>query len=100
LIGLGVGALATYWGKTDNDSLAHCAPNCDAGSLNHISRLYVTADISFGIGAAALGVSTFLFATFHSKEAPPPPRGAQSASFSWDVQPTSTGAVATFQGRF
>jgi hypothetical protein len=100
LLALGAGALATYWGKTDNDALAHCAPNCQAGSLDHIRQLYVAADISLGVGVAALGVSTLLFATSHSTEAPPQARAPTSALLGWDVRPAPGGAVATFQGRF
>jgi hypothetical protein len=100
LLGLGAGALATYWGKTDNDALAHCAPNCQSASVDHVRQLYVAADISFGIGAAALGVSAFLFATSHPTEAPPQARTATSAPFGLDVRPAPGGAVATFQGRF
>jgi hypothetical protein len=100
LLGLGVGALATYWGKMDNDALSNCAPNCQAASVDHIRQLYIAADISFGIGAAALGVSAFLFATSHPTEAAPQPRVATSTLLGWDVRPAPGGAVATFQGRF
>jgi hypothetical protein len=100
LLGLGVGALATYWGKTDDDALGHCAPNCQAASVDHIRQLYIATDVSFGIGAVALGVSAFLFATSRPTEASPQPRVATSALLGWDVRPAPGGAVATFQGRF
>jgi hypothetical protein len=100
LLGLGAGALATYWGKTDNDSLAHCAPNCQSASIGHVRELYIAADVAYGVGAAALLASAFFFVTSRSTEVPPQAQRAQSASFGWDVQPTRTGAVATFQARF
>ena len=97
LAGLGVGALLTVWGRKDNDSLAQCTPNCPLDSVDHINRLYTIADISYGVGAAALGVSAILFATSGStaKEKAP----AKSA-YMVDVKPTPNGAFATVSGRF
>lgn len=101
-LGLGSGALLTYWGKTDNDALAQCAPNCQGSSLDHIRRLYLAADLSFGAGGAALGVATLLFATSHRSEAgadvtAKPPA---SASYRFDVRPVRSGAFAVFEGAF
>jgi len=95
VLGLGAGALLTYWGKTDNDALGACSPNCAPSSVTHIRNLYLAADISFGVGGAALGVAALLFLTSHpsSREAPP-----STAVF--DVRPTRSGAVASFQGVF
>lgn len=100
LLGVGAGALLTYWGKTDNDALAQCSPNCQPSSVDHIRRLYLAADISFGAGAAGLGVAALLFATPH-------PHAAASATAKpirrtavFDVQPTRSGAFASFQGTF
>jgi hypothetical protein len=95
VLGLGAGALLTYWGKTDNDALAACSPNCAASSVAHIRTLYLGADISFGVGGAALGVAALLFLTSHSSS-----REAPSNSAVFDVRPTRSGAVATFQGVF
>jgi hypothetical protein len=82
-LGLGAGALLTYWGKTDNAALAQCTPNCQPSSVEHIRGLYLAADLSFGAGAAAVGVSTLLFATSH-----------------FDVRPVRSGAVASVGGGF
>jgi hypothetical protein len=83
LLGIGAGGLLTYWGKTDNDALGACAPNCQPSSVEHIRRLYLAADVSFAAGGAALGIASLLFATSH-----------------FDVQPAHSGAFATFRGAF
>lgn len=95
LLGLGAGALLTYWGKSDNDALAACSPSCAPSSVDHIRRLYLAADASFGVGGVALGVAALLFATSHpsSPEATP-------ATAVLDVRPVRSGAVASFQGAF
>ncbi len=83
LLGVGAGALLTYWGKTDNFALAGCAPNCSPSSVEHIRRLYLGADVSFAAGGAALGLAALLFATSHV-----------------DVQPARSGGLASFKGVF
>jgi hypothetical protein len=95
VLGLGAGALLTYWGKTDNDALSACSPNCSPSSVDHIHRLYLAADISFGVGGAALGVAALLFVTTHSSS-----REAAPSTAVFDVRPTRSGAVASFQGVF
>jgi hypothetical protein len=103
VLGLGAGGLLTYWGKTDNDALGQCSPNCRPSSVDHIKRMYLAADLSFAGGAAALGVSALLFATSHSSEVttkagakPAPAR----AAYQFDVRPTRSGAFASFEGAF
>lgn len=88
LLGVGAGGLLTYWGKTDNDALGACAPNCQPSSVDHIRRLYLAADVSFAAGGVGLGVAALLFATAHSSEA------------GFDVHPVRSGGVASFQGVF
>ena len=83
LLGVGAGGLLTYWGKTDNDALGACTPNCHPSAVNHIRQLYLGADISFAAGGAALGLAALLFATAH-----------------FDVQPVHSGALASFKGVF
>lgn len=98
VLGLGAGALLTYWGKTDNDALSQCSPSCAPSSVDHIRKLYLAADVSFGVGGAALGVAALLFATSHpggSHEGAP-----SSSTAAFDVLPTRSGAVASFQGVF
>lgn len=97
-VGLGAGALLTYWGKTDNDALSQCAPNCQPSSVDHIRRLYLAADLSFGAGGAALGVATLLFATSHPGDATA--KAPARAAYRFDVRPTRSGGLALFEGAF
>lgn len=93
---LGSAGLLTYWGSKDNSALAQCTPNCRSSSVDHIRELYIAADISFGVGVAALGFSTWLFLKPHSKEEPPAPQ----TSYTFDVRPTRSGAFATVSRSF
>jgi len=82
----GYGAL-TYWGRKDNDELASCSPTCPQSSVDHIDHLYLAADVSLAVGAAALLGGAYLVWRNH-------------ASYSVEMQPTSSGAVASFGGVF
>jgi hypothetical protein len=96
IAGLGGAGLLTYWGRKDNEQLAQCAPNCSPESVDHIKKLYLAADISLGVGAAALATSVIWFiASPSSKEKPP-----SQAAYRFDVQPTPTGGFAAVSGRF
>ena len=58
-MGSGLAAIAGYgvltvWGRGDNDQLAKCTPNCPQASVDHIHNLYLAADISLGVGVAAV----------------------------------------------
>jgi len=98
LLGVGAGALLTYWGKTDNDALAQCAPNCLSSSVDHVRTMYLAADVSFGVGAVLLGAATWMFATSHSGERPIPAAAPSAAIL--DLEPTRSGAIATVRGAF
>jgi len=91
---IGLGALMIVWGNKDNDQLNNCQPNCSQASVDHIKSLYTTADISIGVGVAALGVATYMFVTGSTKEKPP------SRGYAFDVQPTPSGAFASASGAF
>jgi hypothetical protein len=96
LLAIGTGALFIAWGNDDNDKLSQCAPFCSQGSVDRVSSLYTTANVSIGVGVAALGVATYLFLTSGpSKEKPP-----TQAAYSVDVQSTPSGAFATVSGVF
>ncbi len=84
LLAVTAGSVLTFWGRKDNASLAECSPFCAPGSISHIRRLYIAADISFGVGAAAAAASIWLFAS----------------SFTATVEPIPDGAVGTVSGRF
>jgi hypothetical protein len=95
---LAAAVLVDIWGNNDNSLLvSRCKPNCPPSSAEHIHTLYTTADILFGTGVVALGVSTWLFVLSRDTEAAPPsPRTA----YVLDVKPTLSGAVGTISGTF
>jgi hypothetical protein len=71
-------------------------PYCPQSSVNHVRRLYLAADVSLGVGAAALGVATLLFVLpRHGKENP-----EARTAITVDVAPTPSGGFATLSGRF
>jgi hypothetical protein len=63
--------------------------------VDHVSHMYLAADISLGVGILALGAATWLFLAEPSEEEP---RSTQAYRF--DVQPTASGAFATVRRAF
>lgn len=98
LAALGAGALFFAWGNNDNGQLSHCTPDCAPSTLRRIKTLYTMADVSFGVGVAALGVATYLYASSGSGAHERAP--AKTATYSFDVEPTRSGAFATVSGSF
>jgi hypothetical protein len=96
LASLGVGALLIQWGRKDNSMLSQCTPFCPQSSTDHIRNLYLAADISIGVGIAALGASYLVYAITHSAKE----EKATQEAYLFDVQPTRSGAVATVSGSF
>jgi hypothetical protein len=95
-VGLASAGLLTYWGRKDNDLLARCAPNCSPDSVDHVRHLYVAADLSLGVGAAALATSVVWFLASPSSKDKPQAR----TSHRIDVQPAASGGFATLSGSF
>lgn len=98
---LGVGGYATFnlKGSADNDALvAFCKPDCKPESVRHVRNLYLAADVSLGIGIAALAASTYLF--FRSNGAEEEEAPTRSRISRLGVAPTSAGALATVGGTF
>ena len=62
VVAAGAGGLLTYWGRVDNDRLAVCSPVCAQGAVDHVHRLYVSADVAFGVGAALIAGATWAYA--------------------------------------
>jgi hypothetical protein len=94
---IGAGATMILWGRKDNTALSNCTPWCSTQSLDHVKKMYLLGDISLGVGVAALAASYWVYAaTRHSggEEGP-----AEQAHL-FDVQPTKSGAIATFSGKF
>jgi hypothetical protein len=96
LAGIGGFALLSTWGSKDNEALSACAPDCSPDSVAHIKRLYIAADVSLGVGIAALGTGLYmLLASPGSKEAPP-----TQAKYHFDVKPGPSGGFASLSGSF
>ena len=98
---LGAGALLTYWGRKDTDLLDPCSPSCPQSSADHIHNLYLAADISIGVGIAALAGSYWAYA--HSRSIQRSGRGRGRGPLRrrrWCVAPTPSGAVGTLSGHF
>ena len=98
---LGVGGYATFnlKGSADNDALAaFCKPDCKPESVRHVRNLYLAADVSLGIGLAALAASTYLF--FRSSGAEEEEAPTRSRISRLGIAPTSAGALATVGGTF
>jgi hypothetical protein len=93
LAGLGGYPLLTYWGRQDNDRLAACSPNCSAASVNHIRQLYLGADVSLGVGIAALLAATWIAVGSG-------PADKERARYSFDVHPGAAGTTLSMSGAF
>jgi len=96
---LGAAALMTYWGRNDNDMLTQCAPTCPSDQVAHIRSMYRAADISVGIGVAALAGSYLVYALTRPTDAKKP-RPSSETALRLDLQPAKAGAVAAVSGRF
>jgi hypothetical protein len=98
---LGVGSYATFnlKGSADNDALvAFCKPSCKPESIRHVRNLYLAADISLGIGLAALAGSTYLFFRSPDSAEEDSSRIGRGHISQIGVAPTSAGALATVGG--
>lgn len=96
---LGAGALFTYWGRKDNTLLDSCSPGCKQSSADHIHNLYLAADISLGVGVAALAGAYWAYA--HSKSNHE--QGEEVAVGTTPtilVAPTPSGAMGALSGSF
>jgi hypothetical protein len=84
------------WGKKDNDMLRQCAPACQQSSVDHVKQRYLVADVSLGVGIAALSGAILAYALNKpSKEVSP-----DQQAYRVVVHPTTAGAVASFSGAF
>jgi hypothetical protein len=89
-------------GSAENDALAaFCKPDCRPESVRKVRNIYLMADVSLGIGIAALAASTYLF--FRSPDSPEEEDKSRSRSggiSGLSIEPTSRGAFATVGGTF
>jgi hypothetical protein len=103
LAGVGVAGasgfgLLTYWGRKDNDALAACSPRCAPADVDHIKRMYLGANVSLGVGIAALGAAYWVYRA--TRGAGEETGEKEVASYRLDVQPAPSGAVASVSGSF
>jgi hypothetical protein len=97
---LGVGGYALLYSmaKSENNALLdQCWPTCSEGRLDRVRNLYLAADISLGVGVAALGTATYLFLQSGSGREKP---AEQSARYVVDVAPSKAGVYASVSGVF
>ena len=99
LVGVGGYGLLTYWGRKDNQMLSSCAPACINQNTDHIHKLYLGADVSLGVGIAALAGSYLVYTLTHNSGNKEEAAGTETA-YRFDLQPTQSGAVASVAGRF
>lgn len=99
LAGVGVLGLASFsyfglTGRSKQQKLEACSPGCDGsrrGEFNDMQRDFLIADVSLGVGVAALAGAGVLFLT-----ASKPSDDRPSASLRLGVSPTGIRAVGSF----
>jgi hypothetical protein len=95
-------ALLTYWGRKDNDMLTQCTPNCPPDSVSHVKSLYLGANVSLGVGLAALGTATWLYlrSGAHKGSQEVVGNATKPSGYVVDVSPVRAGALASVRGAF
>jgi hypothetical protein len=64
VLGVGGFALFAVLGRRQQSDLEHdCAPSCSSARVDSVKTKYLVADLSLGVGVAALGAATYLFLT-------------------------------------
>jgi hypothetical protein len=99
-VGVGGYALLYTMAKSENAALiSQCWPTCSEDRLDRVRNLYLAADVSLGVGVAALGTATYLFLQSGSSSSEKP--APQSASYVVDVAPAKGGGMfASVSGVF
>jgi hypothetical protein len=93
--GLGGYGVVTYLGRRENSRMvAECPPTCSQARVTHIRTIYFAADVSLGLGIAAIGTATWLFLRRDSVKKP----ASMEVGYTVGIQPVSAGAVATVAG--
>jgi hypothetical protein len=106
LASLGAGALLIFWGRKDNNRLSDCTipetANCPQSTVNHIHNLYLAGNIAVGVGVASVGAAYWAFVRSRQESSSPeePTKDSHEEAYRFDVQPTTSGAVASIAGSF
>lgn len=90
-------------GKSEESHLDNlrCAPHCSQGDVDAIRTKYVLADVSLGVGLAALAAGVTLFVLSEPKHDDKPPAATNPPSATtFDVHAAPGGAFATVAGHF
>jgi hypothetical protein len=100
LIGVGVAGLAGFtWlglkARSREEELNDCKPNCSDGRVNSVEKRYLLANVSLGVGVAALGAAAWVLLSGSSAEGEP----AQAAG-GFSIRLDRERAFAGFAGRF
>lgn len=95
LAAIGGSLLLVHWAHEDNLRLDQCAPNCSQDSVDHVSNMYLAADITLGVGVVALGTATWLYLSRPDRE-----ESSADSAYRFDIQPRRSGAFATFGSVF
>ncbi len=97
VVGLGSFTFFAVQGKSSEHTLEKtCKPNCSGDQVSSVRSKYVVADISLGVGLAALGVGAWL--VFFDDSAAPQPE--KSARLAVGVRAVAQGAGAFVGGSF
>jgi hypothetical protein len=100
LIGVGLVGVASFtWlglrARSGEDVLQRCDPTCSEGRVDSVETRYLLANVSLGVGVAALGVATYLLLSGPSSD-----DVAEPADQGVAVGADATGAFASYAGRF
>jgi hypothetical protein len=100
--GVGVAGVAGFAlmyaiARNDNKALTRCWPTCAQSQVNAVNLDYIAADISLGVGIAALGTAA---AWLYFGSQSPGKEPAPAPHYAIDVRPSSTGMFATVSGAF
>jgi len=71
VVGLGGFAGLAAWGRSNESKLElSCAPDCSKGQVSRVRTKYVLADVSLGVGVAALALGAYFFFREDGGDAP------------------------------
>ncbi len=97
-VGIGGYALLYSIAKGENGTLlSQCWPSCSPDRLDSVRHMYVAANVSLGVGIAALATAAYLFLQPDSRREKAAP---QAGSYAVNVAPSHSGIYASVSGAF
>lgn len=95
VVGIATFLIAGTSGRNDQDDLkTECAPRCNPADKDAAQRKFIIADVGLVVGAASLGVATYLL--FRKRPAP----STAAAPLRFDVATDRNGATGLLSGSF